>query len=95
MERAATDDGHDAETLPEDGPEHWRLMEEIRRCVREALDQLSERDSALIRRIIMNGQTYREVAEIMKMTINAVGVALFRAKERLIAVMKEICPDLM
>jgi RNA polymerase sigma factor (sigma-70 family) len=47
------------------------------------IGELPTRDAALIRRRHIAGQSYREIAAAMGMTVNHVGVALARAESRL------------
>jgi len=48
-----------------------------------AISRLSLRDRELIRRRYYQGQSYREIAEALQITVNGVGVALLRAERRL------------
>jgi RNA polymerase sigma factor (sigma-70 family) len=61
-------------------PRHQTELEET---VRTALAELSPRDRDLIRRRFYLGQTYREIAEQLGMTVSHTGVALSRAEFRL------------
>jgi RNA polymerase sigma factor (sigma-70 family) len=48
-----------------------------------ALENLRERDRELIHRRYYLDESYREIAEALGMTVNHVGVSLFRAESRL------------
>jgi len=51
--------------------------------LKAAIGRLSERDRDLIHRRYYLEESYREIAEALGMTVNHVGVALFRAESRL------------
>ena len=54
-----------------------------------AVKKLSERDRDLIHRRYYLEETYREIADALGLTVNHVGVALFRAESRLKLVLKK------
>jgi RNA polymerase sigma-70 factor (ECF subfamily) len=58
-----------------------------------AIHALPEADRALIL-LALEGQAYREIAEITGLTENHVGVALLRARQRLAARMKGVIDEL-
>jgi len=51
--------------------------------LKAALEKLSDRDRDLIHRRYYCEESYREIAEALGITVNHVGVALFRAESRL------------
>lgn len=58
-------------------------------ALKAALDKLSDRDRDLIHRRYYREETYREIADALGMTVNHVGVALFRAESRLKLILKK------
>jgi len=64
-------------------PEQALLERTRAAAVRDALDALGGRDADLIARRHLRGESYREIAEGLGMTVNCVGVALGRAERRL------------
>jgi RNA polymerase sigma-70 factor, ECF subfamily len=54
-----------------------------------AVKKLSERDRDLIHRRYYREETYREIADALGLTVNHVGVALFRAESRLKLILKK------
>jgi RNA polymerase sigma-70 factor (ECF subfamily) len=82
--RGAGSDGEFDELVgSEPGPEELAVVEERRRVVDQAVEQLGPRDRELYRRRYVEGQKHREVAEAMGMTLGHVGVALLRLEQRL------------
>ncbi len=77
----------------EPGADEMAAAAELRQATRSALARLNPRDRDLITRRHMQGQSYREIAEEMHLTVNNVGVALSRAEGRLRAIMIERYPD--
>jgi len=65
----------------------------IQSAVRKALPQLSPRDQELLERRHCLGQSYREVAAGMNLTVNNVGVSLKRAEERLAKILRMRFPE--
>ena len=63
-------------------------------AVKAALDRLSDRDRNLIHRRYYLEESYREIAEALGMTVNHVGVALFRAESRLKTILQKHHRDL-
>ena len=63
-------------------------------AVKSALAKLSDRDRDLIHRRYYLEESYREIAEALGITVNHVGVALFRAESRLKAILKKHLRDL-
>jgi RNA polymerase sigma factor (sigma-70 family) len=57
--------------------------------LRAALGKLSDRDRDLIHRRYYREESYREIAEALGITVNHVGVALFRAESRLKVILKK------
>jgi RNA polymerase sigma factor (sigma-70 family) len=57
--------------------------------LKEAIGQLSERDRDLIRRRYYQEESYQEIAIALGLTVNHVGVALFRAESRLKLILKK------
>ena len=56
---------------------------------RAAIARLSERDRDLIHRRYYQEQSYRQIADALGLTVNHVGVALFRAESRLKLILKK------
>jgi len=54
-----------------------------------AMGKLSERDRDLIHRRYYQEESYREIADALGLTVNHVGVALFRAESRLRLILKK------
>jgi RNA polymerase sigma factor (sigma-70 family) len=54
-----------------------------------AVEKLSVRDRDLIHRRYYREETYREIADALGLTVNHVGVALFRAETRLKLILKK------
>jgi RNA polymerase sigma factor (sigma-70 family) len=63
-------------------------------AVKAALAMLSDRDRDLIHRRYYLEASYREIAEALGITVNHVGVALFRAESRLKVILKKHQRDL-
>jgi RNA polymerase sigma-70 factor (ECF subfamily) len=57
--------------------------------LKAAMGKLSERDRDLIHRRYYQEETYREIADALGLTVNHVGVALFRAESRLKLLLKK------
>lgn len=57
--------------------------------LRAAMEKLSVRDRDLIHRRYYLEETYREIADALGLTVNHVGVALFRAESRLKLILKK------
>lgn len=57
--------------------------------LKAAMDKLSDRDRDLIHRRYYQEETYREIAEALGITVNHVGVALFRAESRLKVILQK------
>jgi RNA polymerase sigma factor (sigma-70 family) len=57
--------------------------------LKAAMGKLSERDRDLIHRRYYQEESYREIAEALGLTVNHVGVALFRAESRLKLILKK------
>jgi DNA-directed RNA polymerase specialized sigma24 family protein len=53
------------------------------------MGKLSERDRDLIHRRYYLEESYRDIAEALGLTVNHVGVALFRAESRLKVILKK------
>ncbi len=81
---------------PQDDPD--ALDEIIAQCdratVRKALGMLSDRDRELLARRHTQDQSYREIATAMGLSVNNVGVALYRAERRLRDLLREEFPGL-
>jgi RNA polymerase sigma-70 factor, ECF subfamily len=76
--------GHEhAQADPAPGPYELVCADELRRTLHSAVCQLPDRDRELVIRVHYQGQSYKEVAEAMRMTVTNVGVALYRAHRRL------------
>jgi RNA polymerase sigma-70 factor (ECF subfamily) len=57
--------------------------------LKAAMGKLSERDRDLIHRRYYLEESYREIADALGLTVNHVGVALFRAESRLKLILKK------
>jgi len=85
---------------PDDEPRASVDLEQMlfRREQKDALDatlkRLSPRDRALILRKHREGQSYKEIAQALGMSVGHVGVALSRAEARLRQRLCELYPDL-
>jgi len=58
-------------------------------ALKAAIGKLSERDRDLIHRRYYLEESYREIANALGITVNHVGVALFRAESRLKLILKK------
>jgi RNA polymerase sigma-70 factor (ECF subfamily) len=58
-------------------------------ALKAAIGKLSERDRDLIHRRYYLEESYREIADALGITVNHVGVALFRAESRLKLILKK------
>jgi RNA polymerase sigma factor (sigma-70 family) len=81
-------DGSDGRGLAEAtstdaGPAEHAVAEELSERLREALAKLPERQSELFYLHALCGWSHRELGERMRMTDNAVGVTIHRARKRL------------
>jgi RNA polymerase sigma factor (sigma-70 family) len=65
------------------GPDEERFQNELHAAISDCLARGQDRDRILVESFHFLGLSYREIADQMQMTINAVGVALKRAEERL------------
>lgn len=75
---------------PAPGPHQMACVSERRRIILQAIQRLSERDQALLKRRYFRQQSYAEIAMALGITIDNVGVALKRAQSRL---RKELCRE--
>jgi RNA polymerase sigma-70 factor (ECF subfamily) len=57
--------------------------------LKAAMGQLSERDRDLLHRRYYQEESYQEIANALGLTVNHVGVALFRAESRLKVILKK------
>ena len=57
--------------------------------LKTAMEKLSERDRGLIHRRYYLEESYREISDALGLTVNHVGVALFRAESRLKLILKK------
>jgi RNA polymerase sigma-70 factor (ECF subfamily) len=76
------------------GPEEQAIAQEMHRVVFQTLERLDPRDRELLSSRYLAEQSYRKIAETMNITVNNVGVALVRARDRLIRRLREDHPDL-
>jgi len=79
---------------PEEDPERLLLSQEQQSAVLQALDGLRQRDRDLIFRRHYRGESYKEMAAGMGLTVGHVGVALARAEQRLRDAFRACYPDL-
>jgi RNA polymerase sigma-70 factor (ECF subfamily) len=79
----------DAAASPAQQADEREMLEQLY----TAIHALPEADRALIL-LALDGQAYREIAEITGLTENHVGVALMRARQRLAARMKGVIDEL-
>jgi RNA polymerase sigma factor (sigma-70 family) len=75
-------------------PEATALLDELRRMMHEAIALLTQRQQSVIRAIVLEELTYRETADRLRMTPNAVGVAYSEAKTALERVIERDYPSL-
>ena len=74
-------------------PESLLLSQEQKTAILQALEGLPQRDRDLICRRHYRGESYKEIAAGMGLTVNHVGVALARAEKRLKAAFCTCYPD--
>jgi len=67
---------------------------DMRELIAKAMSLLSERDRLLITLKHVEGYTYDEIGDRLKITANAVGVALFRAEARFRQILCNEYPDI-
>jgi RNA polymerase sigma factor (sigma-70 family) len=79
---------------PEADPESLLLSQEQQEAIQQALEGLRQRDRDLICRRHYRGESYKEIAAGMGMTVAHVGVALARAEQRLKSAFSALYPDL-
>ncbi|MBI2357337.1 MAG: RNA polymerase sigma factor [Deltaproteobacteria bacterium] len=77
-----------------DDPAHVALLREVQRAVRGARDKLEPIDRELLRLKYDRDWSYKEIATEMGLTVNQVGVYLYRAEKRLREILYEKFPDL-
>jgi RNA polymerase sigma factor (sigma-70 family) len=70
-------------------PESQLIAAEEAARIRRCLERLSSRDRELLERRHSLGQSYREIAAALRMTVVNVGVALGRAEARLRSMIEE------
>ena len=70
---------------PYEEPCHWLLREERRQMVRDAMGELSSRDSEILVLRHTQDWSYRQIAEHLGITESAVETRLHRARRRLAA----------
>ena len=68
--------------------------QERRRILREAIDGLPPREREIIRRRHYDGESYAEIAQGLGITVNHVGVLLYRAEKRLREMVSDQYPEL-
>jgi RNA polymerase sigma-70 factor (ECF subfamily) len=79
---------------PSPTPEEVALLAERRRAVQACRGRLAPRDRELLDLRYNLELQYRAIANLMKMTVSNVGVALSRAEERVRRCLQEHYPDL-
>lgn len=79
---------------PEEDPESLLLSQEQQGAILQAVAGLRQRDRDLICRRYYRGESYKEMAAGMGLTVGHVGVALARAEQRLKAAFCASYPDL-
>jgi RNA polymerase sigma-70 factor, ECF subfamily len=67
----------------EASPEQHAVATELSERLREAMAQLPQRQAEVFYLNALCGWSHREISERMQMTENAVGVTIFRARQRL------------
>lgn len=75
--------GSDEETCGTDDPAGRAQDQELVGQLREAIGRLPDQEAKVFCLRYLNEMSYRQIARELKIGINAVGVALFRAKARL------------
>jgi len=88
----ASGDSHDEPPATQRDAMEQMLVHEQGQAVREAVAQLLPRDREILERRHEQGQSYREMAEAMGMTVSHVGVALARAEARLTKILRAKFP---
>jgi RNA polymerase sigma-70 factor, ECF subfamily len=62
---------------------------ELIAIIRQAMEDLPERDRTVIHRFYLQGESYIEIARALDVTVKVVSVAMVRAKERLLKLLHE------
>jgi RNA polymerase sigma-70 factor (ECF subfamily) len=78
---------------PPDPPEPRTIEDELAECIRNALDHLKDRDRELITLRHWKDFSYAQIASIIGITINNVGVGLLRAEQRLAKLVTNRCRE--
>jgi len=73
----------DPEQPSEPGPEDERFRAEIRQALDDCAARLQGRDRKLLELFHIRGLPYRKIAEMLRLSVSAVGVALGRAEQRM------------
>jgi RNA polymerase sigma factor (sigma-70 family) len=76
-------------TSTDAGPAEQAVAEELSERLREALSKLPERQAEVFYLFALCGWSHRELGERMRMTDNAVGVTIHRARQRLRELLNE------
>jgi RNA polymerase sigma factor (sigma-70 family) len=82
-ERILGDPPDDPEQPSEPGPEDERFRAEIRQALDDCAARLQGRDRKLLELFHIRGLPYRKIAEMLRLSVSAVGVALGRAEQRM------------
>ncbi len=62
---------------------------ETRQILENILSEMGERDRLCLSLYFFDGLSYKEIAKILDMAVNHVGIQIFRAKKRMAKVLKE------
>ncbi len=88
-----TDGGNGAETCATGDPAGQAQDQELVGQLREAIGELPEQEAKVFCLRYLNEMSYRQIARELSIGINAVGVALFRAKAKLRAALDAVRTD--
>jgi RNA polymerase sigma factor (sigma-70 family) len=79
---------------PDPNPEEQAILDEQQRAVQFCRERLAPRDRELLDLKYYHDRKYQGIATRMNMTSSNVGVALRRARERVLQCLQEHYPDL-
>ena len=79
---------------PQPGPQQRAEAAELLERLRAALAELPQKQAEVFCLVVLEGMTYREVAERLKLNSSAVGMLLSRARKRLRKRLASVKPEL-
>jgi len=77
----------------EERPEDFLASQEEIEILKKALEELGFKDRLILTLAYFDEKDYKEIAEIMEISINSVGAYLFRAKNKLTKLLKKLRPE--